>query len=323
MVAVRWLATLKTSMITTPTASAPFTGRRPWDDFRHVYPVVSRRTGGVSIGINLNPDQVCNFGCVYCEVDRRSSTHGGEVSLDTLANELRLLLGLARTGELFQYAPFVQVPPAWRRLSAIAFSGDGEPTTCPVFAQAMALAVRLRNENAPRDTKVVLITNSACLDRPGVQLGLHTLVQGAHEIWAKLDAGTESHFKTVNRSAVSYVRILQNLADTARRFPLFVQSLFLKVRGSGPTMDEIEAYCDQIDEVLAADGRILGLQLNTVARTPAESWAAALTNEELDTLARRIKQRNGLPQQLGYGGSFHVSRQAGRAARVAAKGPAS
>ena len=38
----------------------------------YVYPVLSRRSRGISVGINLNPDKVCNFDCVYCQVDRRT-----------------------------------------------------------------------------------------------------------------------------------------------------------------------------------------------------------------------------------------------------------
>ena len=34
----------------------------------YVYPVVSRRAGGVSVGINLNPNNACNWACVYCQV---------------------------------------------------------------------------------------------------------------------------------------------------------------------------------------------------------------------------------------------------------------
>ncbi len=34
----------------------------------YVYPVVSRRAGGVSVGINLSPDNACNWQCVYCQV---------------------------------------------------------------------------------------------------------------------------------------------------------------------------------------------------------------------------------------------------------------
>ena len=35
-----------------------------------VYPVLSRRADGISVGINLNPDKACNFDCIYCQVDR-------------------------------------------------------------------------------------------------------------------------------------------------------------------------------------------------------------------------------------------------------------
>jgi wyosine [tRNA(Phe)-imidazoG37] synthetase (radical SAM superfamily) len=35
---------------------------------KYIYPVVSRRAGGVSIGINLNVNNACNWRCVYCQV---------------------------------------------------------------------------------------------------------------------------------------------------------------------------------------------------------------------------------------------------------------
>jgi wyosine [tRNA(Phe)-imidazoG37] synthetase (radical SAM superfamily) len=34
----------------------------------YVYPVVSRRAGGVSVGINLNVNNACNWRCIYCQV---------------------------------------------------------------------------------------------------------------------------------------------------------------------------------------------------------------------------------------------------------------
>ena len=44
--------------------------RRDLGENRYVYAVVSRRARGLSIGVNLNPDKVCNFDCPYCQVDR-------------------------------------------------------------------------------------------------------------------------------------------------------------------------------------------------------------------------------------------------------------
>ena len=53
------------------------THSRSFEDNRFVYAVVSRRSGGVSIGVNLNPEKYCNFDCVYCQVDR--TVRGGPV----------------------------------------------------------------------------------------------------------------------------------------------------------------------------------------------------------------------------------------------------
>src|SRR5205085_12257149 len=63
------------------------------------------------------------------------------------------------------------------RLNDIAFSGDGEPTTCPVFEQAVDVALKLRAEIAPPETKLVLISDSACFDRSGVIAGIKKMMQ--------------------------------------------------------------------------------------------------------------------------------------------------
>ena len=96
---------------------------------KFVYPVLSRRSQGISVGINLNPDKVCNFDCVYCQVDRRSAAVTQFVETDRLLAELDRTLDLVETGELYREEPFSEVPEALRRLNDIAFSGDGEPTT--------------------------------------------------------------------------------------------------------------------------------------------------------------------------------------------------
>ena len=65
---------------------------------RYVYPVVSRRAGGVSIGINLNPNNACNWACLYCQVP--DLTLGGPPPLDLglLERELNLMLADIQSG---------------------------------------------------------------------------------------------------------------------------------------------------------------------------------------------------------------------------------
>jgi len=275
--------------------------RRSYDDFYYVYPVISRRSQGVSIGINLNPDKVCNFDCIYCEVNRTEPGRRRDVDLTILREELRDMLHIFAEGTLFNREPFASAPPEWRRLNDIAFSGDGEPTTCPVFEQAVEVAFDVRREFNLPETKLVLISDAACFDRPGVQNGIRRMQAGAHEIWAKLDAGTENYYQTVNRTRIPYARILKNIADTAKWCPLIVQSLFLRVFGAPPTDDEIRAYAGRLLEIQHQGGKILGLQLYTVARPTPLDWATALSDRELDHLAEIVRDLTGLPQQLSYG----------------------
>ena len=72
--------------------------RRELGSFRYVYPVLSRRARGVSVGINLNPDKGCNFDCLYCQVDRTGERPKPGVDLAELEVELRSLLSWAVAG---------------------------------------------------------------------------------------------------------------------------------------------------------------------------------------------------------------------------------
>jgi pyruvate-formate lyase-activating enzyme len=215
--------------------------RRVWRDFDYCYPVISRRSRGVSLGVNLNPDKVCNFDCVYCEVDRRTPPKRKDLDLDLLEEELGLLLDLASSGELYQVPPFDSALPEQRRLNDIAFSGDGEPTTAREFAEVVARVARLKAQRGLDLVKLVLITDSSRLQAPGVVQGLEILMANQGEVWAKLDAGTESFYREICRSQVPFERILDNLLATARRWPILIQTLFLNWKGQGPSAAELEA----------------------------------------------------------------------------------
>jgi len=136
-------------------------------DFRanhYVYPVLSRRAGGISIGVNLSPSKACNFGCVYCQVDRDASPQGKPepIDLDRLAVELDTMLDLVVSGRLFRETKFRNTPESLRRLNDIALSGDGEPTLCARFEEAVTVAARALRQHSLGNVKLVLITNATC-----------------------------------------------------------------------------------------------------------------------------------------------------------------
>jgi wyosine [tRNA(Phe)-imidazoG37] synthetase (radical SAM superfamily) len=266
--------------------------RRIWQDFHYAYPVISRRSKGLSLGVNLNPDKACNFDCVYCEVDRSTPGPRSDVDVAQLERELAALLDLAVSGTLFRVAPFDSARPEHRRLNDIAFSGDGEPTTAPEFRDAVACVARLKRERGLDQVKLVLITDATRLQAPDVLAGLEVMMANQGEIWAKLDAGTEAYYREVNRSKVPFRKILENLAATARRWPITIQTLFLEWQGQGPGPEELEAYLQRVREVQAA-GPVQGIQLYTVARPTPEPEARPLPAALLDALAGRV--RAGLP----------------------------
>ncbi|MDR3685170.1 MAG: radical SAM protein [Geothrix sp.] len=276
--------------------------RRMWREFDYCYPVISRRSRGVSLGVNLNPDKVCNFDCVYCEVDRHAPPRRKDLDLDSLERELGVLLDLTTSGELYQVPPFDSAQPEQRRLNDIAFSGDGEPTTAREFAEVVARVARLKAQRGMDPVKLVLITDSSRLQAPEVVKGLETLMANQGEVWAKLDAGTEAFYREICRSQVPFERILDNLLATARRWPILIQTLFLEWRGQGPSAAELEAYCGRLEHILAQGGQLQAIQLYTVARPTPEPEARPLRRLELDAIAASLRGRlPGLPVEVYYG----------------------
>jgi wyosine [tRNA(Phe)-imidazoG37] synthetase (radical SAM superfamily) len=274
---------------------------RSFEANRYVYPVLSRRARGISIGVNLNRDKACNFHCVYCQVDRAECQTGEPVDLARLDAELDAAVVLVTSGRLFDGVKFATTPPSLRRLNDIALSGDGEPTARPEFPEAVRVCAEVRRRHGLEDVKLVLITNASLFHLDRVRRGLEILDANGGEIWAKLDAGTEAYYTQVARSAVPWRRIFDNLVEAARTRPLVIQSLFMRIDGDPPADAELDAYGDRLSEILAAGGRIKEVQIHTVARRPAEAWVAALADDEVDAIGDRVRARTGLPVSTFYG----------------------
>jgi wyosine [tRNA(Phe)-imidazoG37] synthetase (radical SAM superfamily) len=267
---------------------------RQFADFTYVYPVISRRSRGLSIGINLNPDKVCNFNCIYCEVDRQTPGRAARLDVSRMRDELVAMVRLAKEGVLTKEPKFAQVPALTRNIKDLALSGDGEPTMIRNFAECVRAVAEVKEAEQLPDTKIVLITNAAGLDKADVKRGLELMDAHQGEIWGKLDAGTEAYFKLVNRSSVRFERILKNLLETARLRPIVIQSLFLKVHGQPLSEAELSAYCERLCDLTGRGAQIREVHAYTVARPTPEVYATRLTRAELEGVARRIRARTQL-----------------------------
>lgn len=257
--------------------------RRELGDNRYVYAVLSRRAGGLSVGINLNPDKRCNFACRYCQVDRSTPGKPFGVEVDRLVIELDTLLARVRSGSLWRSAPFDTALPGLRRLADIAFAGDGEPTLAAEFPEA-AGRVRQLQKRLGLAVPLRLLTNATRLDRRVVREALGHF----DELWCKLDAGTEAYFRFASGTRLSFSHVLANLLSVARERPIVLQSLFFEHRGQGPSTDEIQAYLERLDTIRTRGGRIARVQVYTVARPPADPAVGPLALSALLAITTRV-----------------------------------
>jgi wyosine [tRNA(Phe)-imidazoG37] synthetase (radical SAM superfamily) len=150
---------------------------------------------------------------------------------------------------------------------------------------------------------MVLITNASMFHQPHVERGLAILDQNDGEVWAKLDAGTDAYYHLIERTKIPFQQILDNITAAARVRPIVIQSLFMRVSGEPPTNEELEAFCDRLNEITNAGGQLKLVQIYTVARRPAESFVAPLSDAEVDAIVTLVQARTDLNAVAYYGSS--------------------
>jgi wyosine [tRNA(Phe)-imidazoG37] synthetase (radical SAM superfamily) len=266
---------------------------REFTGFRFVYPVVSRRSGGISIGINLNPEKKCNFSCAYCQVDRKKkAAWTGKRTAAVILEVERMLRNFSDRG-ICTLEQFNGIPENRKLLKDIAISGDGEPTLFSGFID-LCKNLHIIQEGKIRKFKLVLITNGTLLGRKPVLQGLDYLLKTNGEIWAKLDAGSEEWHNKVHNSKISLDRVQKSLIRAGQRFPLKIQSLFCKIKGKSPSSREIALYTERLKALLQAGVEIPEVQLSTVVRKPFRDWCKPVSKAFLFKVRQRIFKDTGL-----------------------------
>jgi wyosine [tRNA(Phe)-imidazoG37] synthetase (radical SAM superfamily) len=278
---------------------------RRFFDNHFVYAVVSQRSRGLSIGVNLTPDKFCTFDCIYCEVQRNGTVRNGEFDLKALASELRKMLTLATQGRVHELPGYQNVPQELLVLKSVALSGDGEPTLCPSFHEAVQVVVHLRAQGEYPFFKIVLITNGSGLHLPQVQLGLQ-LFTAQDEIWTKLDCGTQAYMDKINRPKpgpvncpnVSLQVVLDNTLKLGRQRPIVIQSLFALVDGEEPPVEEIEQYVQRLKELKHSGANISLVQIYSAHRPSIRAICSHLPLRNLSRIAQRVREVTNLKVEV-------------------------
>jgi len=251
---------------------------------RYVYPVVSRRAGGVSIGINLNPNNACNWRCIYCQVPDLVRGSAPPIDLVLLEKELRGFLHELQHGDFMQ-----RVPPEARRLNDIALSGNGEPTSAQEFKDVIELIAQLK----PADLKLVLITNGSLIQRKNVQQGLRRLAQLNGEVWFKLDRASEAGMALVNDTKTTPAAVRRNLAAAIACCPnTWLQTCWFALDDTPPGRQDEDDYLDFLAGLLRVGIRPRGVLLYGLARPSLQAEAprlSAMPQAKMEQFAQRIR----------------------------------
>ncbi len=263
----------------------------------YVYPVVSRRAGGVSVGINLNPNNACNWACVYCQVPNLTRGTAPPIDLALLETELRAMLTDILLGDFMQ----TRVPEDARRLNDIALSGNGEPTSAKEFPQVIEMAGRVMADfGLTGKIKLVLITNGSLIDRPRVQQGLKKMATLNGEIWFKLDSANAAGLRRINQTRTPPEKHFERLKLAASLCPTWIQTCAFALDGAPPDETEQAAYLAVVRRIKREKVPVQGVLLYGLARPslqPAAPRLAALPADWMENWAEAIRNA-GLPVKL-------------------------
>jgi len=220
-------------------------------------PVPSRRLGR-SLGIDLIPFKTCTYDCIYCQLGRtteKTVERRSWVDLDAVLESLR---------------EKVSSKPDY-----ITLGGSGEPT---LHGQIGELIDRVK---AITDIPVAVLTNGSLLWKAEVRRQL----MRADLVIPSLDAGDETMFRLVNRphADLSFGEMLEGLIDFRREFRgRYWLEVFL-LGGYSALADDFARIVQCVERI-----RPDRVQVNTVARPPAETYAMAVPPQRLNDFASRF-----------------------------------
>ena len=262
---------------------------RELSGLKYIYSVISRRAGGLSIGVNLNVNNACNWQCIYCEIPNLTRGTPPPVELELLEHELRSFLHEIIHGDYMEKNVSVED----RHLKDIAFSGNGEPTSAEEFPEVILIVKKILEEfNLLHKIKIRLITNGSLMHKTSVIKGVEMLKEMNGEVWFKVDSATEESIKTINQVNLKAHQILERLRNSINVCPTFIQTCIFTIDGKGPSEKDVDAYLQLVGEVKTD---IQGVHLYGLARPSLQPQAKSLgriSQEALEDIAIKLRNLN-------------------------------
>lgn len=244
-------------------------------------PVRSRRLG-LSLGINLLPSsyKFCSFNCVYCQ-------YGWTVK--PILNPAPDIDHLPRPQEVSAEleTALQQVVRQKVRLNSITFSGNGEPTLHPDFAEIVGKAKGLRDRYCP-ETPLAILSNSSTVTSKEVREALDRLDLRM----MKLDAGSEELVHQLNGPAAPFY-IGEIVAGLKQLKDVIIQSLFVQGRVSNSDPDSVALWVEKVREI-----RPTLVHIYTLDRVPADKRVEKVNIATLQWIASQVRWQASVPAEV-------------------------
>ncbi len=269
---------------------------RIFENYTYCYPVLSRRSGGLSIGINLSRRKECNFDCPYCQVDRtKISLEPSNIDISQIKKELLVLIEDALSKELFSHPRFDGTSESYKVLRDISLSGDGEPTTSKFFSGVTDLVMEICNDYRDKGItiKPVVITNGTMLHKESIRLILKNMVKLGGGPWIKLDASTEAEFLKVAESKIPYNTILENILLYSKEFPTILQMILYLDENNVESFDP-NSMVERILELKERGAIFQFIQLYTLSRQTRIGELSPVSKERLEEVASILHDKTNI-----------------------------
>jgi wyosine [tRNA(Phe)-imidazoG37] synthetase (radical SAM superfamily) len=222
--------------------------------------------------------KLCSFNCVYCHY---GTTKRCTMNIDQYSDELPEPEDVVKAVE--------EALQSKMELDLITFSGNGEPTVYPEFADLVEAVAELRGKYRP-EARIALLSNSTGLVYEDVVDSLDMIDLPI----LKLDAGNEDTFRAINRPtrSVKFEEIFEKLFSLDG---IYIQTVFIDGQPSNIGNDNLGDYIECVARIKPQE-----VHLYSIDRPVPNARISLVPPEKLEKIASKITKKTGVPAKAFY-----------------------
>ncbi len=226
----------------------------------------------LNINILGQGSKICSYNCVYCQMGPttvRLNQIKKEATLPTL-QQVTSAIGSYLSQEIGANADF----------ETVCFSGNGEPTLHPEFAEITAAVMELRRREFPQK-KIAIRTNASTLDSRKIL----DAVNRYDERVVKLDVGNDRLFKIFN-NPLTRKTLSRLIVDIRSLNDVLIETLFVKGTSDNTDASDVDDWMEVV--AMTQPKRV---HIRTISNLTTINGNLPCDEDTLYTIASRFERR--------------------------------